>query len=116
MKRPPITPVVHGIIDYAFSAMQLILPSLLKLNNQAKIQYLVTGASFGIVNAITDTPVAVKPVITFKDHQKADAMFLTGTALMTMSGMIRKDRRSMYFHLGFLSVAIMHYMLTDYDA
>jgi len=73
------------------------------------------GTGFLTVNALTATPVGLKRAITFKGHQKADGAFLTGLALLTCTSFIRKDKRALAFHLAFLSMAIAHYALTDYD-
>jgi hypothetical protein len=56
--------------------------------------------------------VALKPAISFKDHQKADAVFLTGLSLLTLANFIRKDKRALGFHLSFLGTAVAHYLLT----
>jgi hypothetical protein len=58
--------------------------------------------------------VALKPVLTFQDHQKLDAAFLVGLSLLTFSNFIRKDKAALGFHLGFLGLAVAHFLLTDY--
>jgi hypothetical protein len=65
---------------------------------------------------LTYTPVAIKPLLSFKGHQKADAGFLSGLALLTCFRFNQKDKRALMFHLGFLAVAVTHYVLTDYKA
>jgi len=116
MNNKPITPAWHGIIDYGFAAIQLAAPSLLGLNRQTIRTYQVLGGGFMVVNAITDTPAAVKPIISLKTHQKVDAAFLVGVSLLSFTRFIRRDRQSLGFHLGFLGTAITNYVLTDYEA
>lgn len=116
MNEKPVTPVLHGLIDYVFSGIQLAVPAYLGLNATATRTYQVLGSGFLAVNALTDTPVGVKPVISFRGHQKADATFLATFSLLTLAHFIRKDRATLGFHLGFLGVAITHYLLTDYKA
>jgi hypothetical protein len=115
MNTKPVTPIVHGIIDYVFSAIQIAGPSIVKLNNTATKTYGALGLGFLAVNALTDTAVGIKPVISFKGHQKADASFLAALALLTLAKPIREDKKALYFHLGFLATAIGHYALTDYN-
>lgn len=112
----PIKPALHGIIDYVFSAIQLAAPTALGLNLNTVQIYSVLGALFAGSNALTKTPVAVKPIVSFKTHQKMDALFLSGLSILTFTKCIRKDNRALAFHLAFLATAVTHYLLTDYDA
>lgn len=88
---------------------------MLKLNSTAVKTFVALGAGFTIVNAITDTPVGIKKTIPFKGHQKADLGFLAGMSLLSFAHFIRKDKKALFFHLGFLAIAVAHYALTDYD-
>lgn len=112
----PVTPAAHGVIDYIFSGIQLAVPVLIGMNNKAAKTYGVLGAGFTAINALTDTPAGIKRSISFKGHQKADIGFLAGISLLTFSNFIRKDKKAFAFHLGFLTVAVAHYLLTDYKA
>ena len=113
--KKPIDAKTHGIIDYAFAGVQLIGPSLLGLNKKTTAAYQLLGTAFTAINAVTDTPVGIIRLISMKGHQKADASFLATLSALTLANMIKDDKKSLAFHLGFLGVAIMHYALTDYD-
>ena len=115
MSKKPIDPKLHGIIDYAFSAFLIAVPAILSVNKNAKATYRDLGISFAAMNAFTDTPVGL-PLIPMKDHQKADASFVSGFALMALSKPVRKDKRALRFHLCFLTLAFLNYVMTDYDA
>lgn len=114
--KKPVTPQTHGIIDYVFSTVQLALPSALGLPKRAAKTYGALGAGFLAINAITDTPVAVKPLLSFKTHQRLDAAFLIGQAAMAFLPPVRKNKKTLAFHLAFLATAVTHYVLTDYGA
>jgi hypothetical protein len=116
MIHRPVTPAMHGIIDHIFSGVLLVAPSALNLNDKAAKTYGTLGAGFLAVNAVTKTPAGIKPVLSFKQHQKADIGFLAGMALLTAISFIRRDKKALVFHLGFLATAAAHYILTDYDA
>ena len=107
---------MHGIIDYTFGAALVGVPLLLSINKDATSTYTKIGLAFTVMNALTDTPVGVKRVITLKGHQKADAAYLTGLSLMALSRSIRKEKRTLWFHISFLALGIINYRLTDYDA
>jgi glycine/D-amino acid oxidase-like deaminating enzyme/nitrite reductase/ring-hydroxylating ferredoxin subunit len=114
MNNKPITPTIHGIADYVLAGIQLAGPSALGLNPQLIRTYQALGVSLVAVNALTDTPVAFKPVISFQAHQKVDAGFLLGLSLLTFSSFIRRDKAALRFHLGFLGAATANFLLTDY--
>lgn len=116
MNAKPVTPRLHGFIDYTFAGIQLLAPALLRLNKPITQTYQALGAGFLAVNAVTDTPVGVKPLLSFRGHQRADAGFLASLSLLTLAPFIRRDRAALTFHLGFLATAITHYVLTDYGA
>jgi hypothetical protein len=111
----PINAKWHGIIDYAFAAIQLLLPKALKLNKKVVKAYELQGTGFLTVNALTDTPVGIKPVLSLKTHQKIDAAALSSLALLTASKMIRKDKKALTFHLIYFAVATTNFLLTNYD-
>ena len=115
MNKKPVTPTLHGIIDYIFSGIQIIAPAALKFNAETVKIYQVSGAVFLSVNAVTDTPVAIRKAISLKTHQKTDAAFLAGLSLITFANFIRKDSKTLHFHLSFLAIAVTHYVLTDYN-
>lgn len=116
MNLKPVSPTLHGIIDYVFSGILLYGPYVAGLNDSATKTYNAIGASFLVGNAFTDTPVGIRRVLSFKAHQKSDLAFLAGLSLFTVASFIRKDRKALPFHLGFLATAVAHYILTDYNA
>ena len=111
-----MTPAVHGLIDYVFSGILLAAPSTMGLNAKATKTYQALGTGFLLINALTDTPAAIKRVISFRGHQQTDALFLAGLSLLSLTGPIRHHKPTLGFHLGFLGTAVTHYLLTDYRA
>lgn len=116
MDTKPVKPKLHGIIDYIFSGIQVVAPIILGLNNKAAKTYGALGTGFLAVNALTDTPAGLKHLLSFKGHQKTDLGFLSGLSLLSFMNYIRRDKKALAFHLGFLMAAIAHYILTDYNA
>ncbi len=111
----PIDARLHGMLDYGFAAINLVGPALLKLPRQTKNIYAGLAGTVAGVNAVTDTPVGLKPLISLKNHQKADLSLLGTLALLTLSKPIREHRPSLYFHLGVLAAAVTQYVLTDFN-
>lgn len=112
--KKPISPSQHALIDYAFTGMQVMGPIAFEINDEAARTYQLLSTGFMATNALTDTPYGMKRLIRFEDHQKADAGFLAGLSILTFSKTIRKDKRTLCFHLGMLSMAALNYFLTDY--
>lgn len=111
----PISPKVHGIIDYAMGGALAILPSAMGLNSAAVKTYGGLAANFLIVDALTDTPVGIKKVMSCGAHKKADLATLGTLAMMTFAKPFREDRKALAFHLGLLALTATQYILTDYD-
>jgi hypothetical protein len=111
----PIDAKLHGILDYGFAAVNLVGPALLKLPKQTKNIYAGIAGTLVSVNAVTDTPVGIKPLISLKDHQKADISLLGTLAALTLLKPIREHRPSLYFHLGVLGAVLAQYLLTDFN-
>jgi hypothetical protein len=116
MNIKPVQPKTHGIIDYVFSGVQMAAPTALHLNSKTTKTYQALGAGFLAINALTDTAVGLNRLLSFKQHQKLDLGFLTGLSLLGFSKFIRKDKKALAFHLGFLTLAVAHYVLTDYKS
>ena len=111
----PIDSTAHGIIDYAFAGAQLLLPAILKLHPKAVKTYQMVGLGLLGLNSLTTTSVGLKPVVSFKDHQKADAGLIMAMGALTASKMIQKDKKTLAFHLIFSSLTTLNYFLTDYS-
>jgi hypothetical protein len=114
MNTKPINSRTHAIVDYAFSAAQILAPKMIGLDHKAVKSYAEIGTGFLALASITDTPAAIRPAIPMETHQKMDMAFLAGQALMTFAPMVRKNRKTLIFHLAFLTLAVANYVLTDY--
>jgi hypothetical protein len=112
----PIGPAAHGVIDYAFVAVQLLAPSLFDLRGPARSITLLLGTLQGVVNALTDHPLAVRRLIPFKTHGQLELPFVPGLILLPwVTGAFRQANARGYF-AGFFLVALTNYVLTDYRA
>ncbi len=116
MNTKPVSPKVHGIIDYGFSAALLIFPRVLKLSSKAKRLYTVTALSTLLYSAFTDYPPALKRVIPLGMHHKIDIENVKALALATIYPSLFLNKRALYFHIGIIAAAILAISLTDWDA
>lgn len=116
MEKKPLSPVQHGIIDYGFAAVQLAGPTLLGLNKKTQKLHQLFGLKLLGMNALTDTPAGIKPVISLKTHQKADLAVLGSMTALTAMKHIRNNRKSLIFHLAIVGLSAANYLLTDYKS
>lgn len=54
MARKPISPALHGLIDYGFGIVNLSVPVLLGLSGPARVVPMVWAVAQGSLNAFTD--------------------------------------------------------------
>lgn len=116
MANQPVKPRTHGMVDYVFSGIQMAAPFLLGMQSTPKKIFSAMGGGLLVLNALTDTPYAVKRAIPFKDHQLIDKMLLTTLLRVMFMDSIQKNRKALFFTIGLIGVGLASYVLTDYDA
>jgi hypothetical protein len=115
MKYRPVSPFVHGIIDYVFSFALLSVPHIIKLNKKARLLYALNGVSVLSYSAFTKYPVAVKQIIPLHLHKKLDAESLIVLSVTTLHKKIRKDKRAIVFSVAMVATGLLTVMLTDWN-
>jgi hypothetical protein len=111
----PITPAMHAALDYSLAGMQVICPEILGLNRRATALSVAFGTAYGATAAITDTPLAVKPLIAFEVHGAAELPSIAAmVAVPWLSGAMEGRRERMFF-LGCAGMALMNFFMTDFN-
>lgn len=109
----PITPRVHGILDYGSCAAMLAAPSLLNLSPGARtLSYLFAG-SYLMVSALTDYPLAVQRMIPFPLNGKIE---LATVPALLLAAALQKDGRDRAYFLGLAGTVAAVYSQTDWEA
>jgi hypothetical protein len=116
MNAKPISPLMHGIIDYAFSFSLLSVPSIIKLNKKVSLLYALNAISVLSYSLFTKYPVAVKQIIPFHFHKRLDIDTLAALSVEILYNKIRKDKRAVIFHTSLLAAGIITVLLTDWGA
>lgn len=116
MNAKPISPAVHGIIDYGFSAALFTLPHILKLNKHVKWLYTVNALNTFLYSAATDYPPGIKHVIPYQVHRKIDVGNITALALAILYKPVCENKRVLCFHISVIAAAILTVSLTDWNA
>lgn len=113
--RRPITPKLHGAIDYVFLTTMLTVPTALGLPPRARGLFAAFGAIQGSLNAVTDQPLALARRVPFRTHgliEKSSGPLYVG--LPAATGILRDSRTRAFFAV-MGAVLVTVYNLTDWN-
>lgn len=114
--RKPISPRVHGMIDYGTSAAVAAAPFLLRFPRPARRACEALAAGYTGLSAVTDYPLSARRVVPFKTHGATEAAI--GFALPAMPWLLgfSGHRAARNFFLGLTALTFVVAALTDWDA
>jgi len=114
--RKPISPKLHGMLDYATSAATALLPLLMPLPRRAARTAEAWAAAYTALSALTDYPLALRRRVPFQMHGAVDrALGLVMPALPWILGFAR-NRRGRNVFLALAGVTIVVTALTDWNS
>jgi hypothetical protein len=97
MKRPtPITPKIHGILDYATSSAVALAPAALALPKAARPICYGLAVGYACLSLMTKYPTGVRHIVPFKGHGAVE--LLIGLALPFVPRMIGAHDDSVRSH------------------
>lgn len=94
LEQPPITPAMHGLVDYLFAAALFGVPSLVGCNKKTVQLYRGLALEVFLYGAMTRQPLALLPMIPMKVHKLIDVANLSGLSLLTGYRGIRKNAKA----------------------
>ncbi|KNC19042.1 hypothetical protein AC792_08695 [Arthrobacter sp. RIT-PI-e] len=112
----PISPAMHGAIDYGFLATMLTAPSLLRLGRRARIVFALFGITQGALNALTDQPLSIKRLVSFRLHGAIEKSSGPVYLLVPVLAGIPRAPRERAFWLIMGAILVTVYNLTDWNA
>lgn len=112
----PISPTLHGVLDYATVATTLLAPRALGFPEPATRACDALAGSYLGLSMLTDYPLAAKRVIPFKAHGVSEVA--SGLVLPTLPWVLgfARHRAARNFFLGLTAVTAVVASLTDWDA
>ncbi len=113
--KKPIGRTTHGIIDYVFSATLFAAPFLLKLSPTAKKLAIGLGTGVAGYGALTDSPVGVKGLLSFKQHRTVDIGNLASMAVLPIVLGVAREKKAAGLFGALLAIGITSVLLTDWD-
>lgn len=114
--RKPISPTVHGVLDYATVLATAAAPTLFRFpRDAARLAYGLAGG-YLTLSLLTDYPLAARRVIPFRAHGATEGMI--GAALPTMPRALHfsRNRAARNFFVGLTALTAVVAALTDWDA
>lgn len=112
----PISPALHGLLDYGVATADLALPSLLRMSGRARALFAAFGLVQGGLNSLTAQPYALQPLVSLQTHRLVDlAAVPVVLGLPPALGLHREPRaRTLWLVLAGSLIAV--YLLTDWEA
>ena len=113
--KKPISPRLHGALDYATAATAAVIPLLSRMSPSATRTAETWAASYAALSAFTDYPLALRREVPFRAHGTVDKVLgVVIPALPWLLGFAR-DRRARNFFLALAGVSILVTALTDWN-
>lgn len=114
--QKPISPSMHGALDYSTMAATIAAPKLLNFPHQAALATYALAGGYLAMSAFTDYPPAVKRAVPFKAHGATDAVLgLVLPALPWLLG-FAGDKKARNFFLALTGITMVVTALTDWSA
>jgi len=111
----PISPRVHGVLDYGTAATVAALPSVLDVPRPARKLFEGLATSYTGLSSVTNYPLGLKRLVPFKAHGAAELAI--GMLLPAMPWLLgfseNRAARNMCFALTGLTLVVS--ALTDWD-
>ena len=113
--RKPISPNLHGLLDYATMAAVFLAPRLLPMPRRARRTARGLAAGYTAMSAMTEYPLAVRPTLPWRTHGQVDRVL--GALLPALPFVLGfgRDRAARNFFLGLAAVTVAVTLLTDWD-
>jgi hypothetical protein len=114
--RKPISPRVHGLLDYTTSGAVALAPRVVPMPKKAQRLFESLAAGYTGLSAVTDYPLGVKRVAPFKAHGAAELVIAAMLPAMpwVLGFADNKAARNLCFALTGLTLVVA--ALTDWEA
>ena len=115
-KRRPISPRVHGMIDYTTSAAVAAAPAMMNMPKPAIALFETLAATYTGISAFTNYPMSIRRAIPFKAHGAAELVSALALPAMPWVLGFSKHRAARNLCFGLAAMTLTVAALTDWDA
>ena len=112
--RKPISPRIHGVLDYATSTAVAIAPRALRFPRPARMLFDSLAAGYTGLSAVTDYPLSVKRVAPFKVHGTAELAIAAVLPLLPWALGFAEHRAARNLCFGLTALTMVVAALTDW--
>ena len=114
--RQPITPRVHGILDYATSAAVATAPLVFDFPKPARALFTSLAAGYTGLSSVTNYPLSAKRVVPFKAHGATELAIAAALPFMPKALGFGRHRAARNLCYGLTALTLVVAALTDWNA
>ena len=114
--RKPISPRIHGVLDYATSAAVVTVPRAMNFPRPARVLFESLAAGYTGVSAVTDYPLSVKRLVPFKAHGATELAIAALLPVLPWALGFADHRAARNLCFGLTALTIVVAALTDWDS
>jgi len=114
--RKPISPRIHGVLDYATSTAVAVAPRAMSFPRPARRMFESLAAGYTGLAAVTDYPLSVKRVAPFKVHGATELAIAAVLPAMPWVLGFSEHRAARNLCFGLTAITLVVAALTDWDA
>ena len=113
--KKPISPMMHGVMDYATVAATVAVPRLMNFPKPATMAADVLAGGYGALSSMTDYPLGAKRVVPFKGHGLAEAAVGVAIPMLPWALGFADNKGARNFFLGLTALTFVVAALTDWS-
>jgi len=114
--RKPISPKMHGVLDYTTSAAVMMAPRIMKFPKPARRLCDALASGYTGMSAVTDYPLSVKRVVPFKAHGATELAIAAALPAMPWLLGFSEHKAARNFCFGLTALTLVVAALTDWDS
>jgi hypothetical protein len=116
MRRPqPISPRMHGVLDYTTSAAVAVAPRAMHFPRPARILFESLATGYTGLSAATDYPLSVKHLVPFKAHGATELAIAAVLPVLPFALGFADHRAARNLCFGLTALTLVVAALTDWD-
>src|ERR1041385_2649416 len=111
----PISPRVHGMIDYGTSAAAAATPAIFDIPRAARNLFEGLATGYTGLSSVTDYPLSIRRLVPFKAHGAAELAIAAILPAMPWLLGFADDRAARNMCYGLTALTLVGSALTDWD-
>ena len=113
--RKPISPRIHGVLDYATSTAVAIVPRAMSFPRPARLLFESLAAGYTGLSAVTDYPLSVKRLAPFKVHGGVELAIAAVLPVLPWALGFSEHRAARNLCFGLTALTLVVAALTDWE-